>query len=336
MTAKWFICKQASGSAPCGAKFHPDDKEDYVEHLAAHGVDTSALAPVQWWDEEGGFSISPEDRVTKGTPLTRSQFGDGSDAQRRENGRKWHDLRALEAVSTHDTPAAKFIGAKVIAEGRGADVNPPKVGVPLAKVTSSPPSAVVEGVAADVQRTQESRTTVSSRKGATDMTTATKSKKTEENPYADAPVVNLTVGAGADSAPRVCITTGQGFTDVKAIESIMTLLQKTHPNAVVTNQGRWAGDQIVANVARSIGLGYEMTLPKFLEARRRGTPLFTENHRMTPEENGEVGYLELQDRIAANCIELHVFGAPSGPQRGLIEAFNDVAKHCFSWGSSTD
>lgn len=51
MTARFFECKQPARSQPCGAKFHEDDKEDYVEHLAAHGVDTSAFARMPWWEE---------------------------------------------------------------------------------------------------------------------------------------------------------------------------------------------------------------------------------------------------------------------------------------------
>lgn len=165
------------------------------------------------------------------------------------------------------------------------------------------------------------------------MTTKTANKK---NPYANAPVVNLTVGAGVKSAPRVCVTTGIGFSDVNAIKTILELVQKQHPTAVVTNQGRYDGDKLVANVARSIGLGYEMTLPKFLEARNRNQPLFDRTHVMNAEEQKTVGYVELQERIAETCIELHVFGTPSGPQRGLIEAFNECDKSVNNWGTSTD
>jgi hypothetical protein len=346
MTAKFFACKYCPVVDGRPLQFHEDDKEDYIEHLAAHGVDTSALADTPWWDEEAGFSISPTDRVRKETPVARTQFGDGSEPQVRENARKWHDLKALEAISTHDTPASAFIGAKVIKTKTSKSAFAPSVAVKgsLRSPAAGKPLLTASSVAAlkdlkvvDVQQPA----TVSSRiekKGSPVMATTLKSrsKATEENPYADAPVVNLTVGAGVTSAPRVCITTGVGFKDVAAIQSIMTLLQKAHPNAVVTNQGRWEGDKLVANIARQLGLGYEMSLPKFLEARQRGNPLFDVNHRMTPAENAEVGYQALQHDIAEKCIELHVFGTASGPQRGLIEAFAEVDKHCYSWGSSTD
>ena len=124
MTAKFYICQQSAGSGPCGAKFHEDDKEDLIEHLAAHGVDTSALKRMPWWDEEGGFSISPEDRVTRQTPPAPTQFGDGSDKQRKENATKRQELKELERVSSHDTTTSAFAGARVIAGGRGPVVKP--------------------------------------------------------------------------------------------------------------------------------------------------------------------------------------------------------------------
>lgn len=155
----------------------------------------------------------------------------------------------------------------------------------------------------------------------------------KENPYANAPVVDLTVGK-ITAAPRICVTTGRGFTDTKAIRSILELVQKAQPGAVITNQGKWEGDQLVSNIAQSLGLEYEMSLPKFLEARRRGQPVIEEGVKMTPEQNAEFGFIELQKRMAATCTELHVFGTPSGPQRGLIEAFNEADKKCFSWGAS--
>lgn len=339
----WITCKQPAGFFPCGAKFHPDDKEDFIEHLAAHGVDTSALSSTPWWDEEAGFSIAPTDRLSKDTPLAITQFGDGSDSQRRENARAFVNLKAMEGVSKHKTPASAFQGAKVIVEGRGAYVKSASriTTPPVGGLTDASPSTGVVGDLAGVQRDAESIVS----KGLKNMSAATKPVEKpaetpgvelpQASPYANAPVVNLAVGS-ENAAPRVCITTGQGFRDVNAIRSIMELLQKAHPDAVVTNQGRWDGDQLVASIARSLGLGYEMTLPKFLEAKRRGTPLFEETHRMTPEESATVGYMELQKRLATTCIELHVFGTPSGPQRGLIEAFNDVEKGCFAWGSATE
>ena len=168
------------------------------------------------------------------------------------------------------------------------------------------------------------------------MTTATKKPSTQPiNPYAGLPVVNLTP-SGATAAPRICVTTGQGYKDVEAISRVLEAVQKAHPNAVVTNQGRWDGDQLVGTIAQSIGLGYEMTLPKFLEARRRGQPLIEQGEKMTPEQNRKFGFIELQSRLATTCEELHVFGTPSGPQRGLIEAFNEAEKQAFRWGAAAD
>ena len=170
------------------------------------------------------------------------------------------------------------------------------------------------------------------------MATATKNapKNAPKNRFANAPVVNLTVGPSGEKAPRVCVTTGIGFNDVKAIQSILELIQKDAPNTVVTNQGKWVGDQLVGNVAKNLGLVYEMTLPKFLEERNRTGVRRSE--RMTPEEDALIGFGELKKRLAQQCDELHVFGTPSGPQRGMIEAFEEVGKTegagIYRWGSA--
>jgi hypothetical protein len=167
-------------------------------------------------------------------------------------------------------------------------------------------------------------------------TTATRSKPVEKpERFANVPVVNLSVSA-AQAVRRVYVTTGRGFNDVDAITNILKELQQEDPHTVIMNQGRstWEGEQIVKAVAGSIGLTYEMALPKFLAARMRGQPLIAENVRMSPEQDAEFGYRKLQNDMAEQCEELHVFGTASGPQRGMIEAFNEADKAVLQWGSS--
>lgn len=329
MTIKWFTCKQPAGSAQCGTRFHPDDVENFKEHLEAHGV----VLATDWWDEEMGSSLSPDDRI-KPTPVLPSQFGDGSDPDRRRNAREFVKLRALEATSQHDTPAWKFEGARVEPRAKPAVVQPPKEGLSAGK----PATAVARGGGSvDLAGgLRESKSLVSSRKEQ-NMTTATRTSKpkTDDTRFAGLPIIDLSVNS-AKAARRVCVTTGRGYTDATAIQTLLETLQKENPATVIVNQGRWEGDQLVGNIAQSMGLGYEAKMPKFLEARRRGMPVIDQNERMTPEQNREFGYIELQHRLAETCTELHVFGTPSGPQRGLQEAFNEVDKKCFSWGSSTD
>ena len=167
-------------------------------------------------------------------------------------------------------------------------------------------------------------------------TTVGRKKAVKTNPYAEAQVINLsTTNAEMPTAPRICATTGRYYKDVAAIRSILELMQKAHPDAVIANQNFWEGDKLVITVAKSIGMNTEELVPKFIEARRRQAPLFDEGHRMTPEENAEVGFVELQKRLATTCSELHIFGTPSGPQRGLKEAFEEVDKEVFMWGGAT-
>lgn len=356
MTARFFTCKQSAGSSTCGVKFHEDEKEEFIEHLAAHGVDTSALARMPWWDEEGAYSLSPADRVQAHTPIQRNEVGDGSDTQVRENARKWHDLKALEESSAHDTPASAFIGAHVVTEAEKrksekakkpiahaevACVKPPTVGLPPEVGLTHSPALADGGIDPAGVQQDKSKSRIEKKENRTMATIAVAQEKKQEpdlfdNALDNAPVVNLTAGSGTGGAPRVCMTTGRGFTDVKAIKAILEIYQAHDPRTVIVNQGRWEGDKIVASIARNIGLSYEEVLPKFILARRRGLPLFSEDHRMTPEENAKVGYGEIQTRMAKTCDELDVFGTPSGPQLGLMEAFNEVDKKCRQWGASTD
>ena len=282
-TAKWITCKQTAGPAQCGAKYHPDDKDDFLEHLLAHGLTKADTR--EWWDEEGGFSISPEDRVGKATPLERSQFGDGSEQQLRENSRKWHELRELEKVSDHKTPASAFIGAHVISENqpraRAGALQPPKEGLSAGKPMPPAAHGVVEVLRPSVEKQQKKAGTrparlVSSRKDKKNM--AAKKDK-----YSAVEAVKIAGGDIAKVADRMVITTGRDFKDAAAIKSLMSVIQKNDPNVIITNQGRWEGDKLVASVARSIGLSYVETLPKFLEARNRGQAVIASDERMTVE-----------------------------------------------------
>lgn len=353
MTAKFFTCKQSAGAGQCGAKFHEDDKEEFIEHLAAHGVDTSTLKRMPWWDEEGGFSISPTDRVPEGTPVSREQFGDGSEEQRRDNRSKWQNLKELEKTSKRNMPASAFFGAhvvtraekktsaRVIEHGRADDVKPSDRAAAGKPLTSPAPCSGVGSIASAVgQNEAQSKKAVRGATPRKETVMGTKKveveKVQETNPYADAPVISLSASGWDAAMPRICVTTGRGYKDVAAIRSILELVQKNQPTAVVANQGFYEGDKLVITIARSLGIETETFTPKFIEARRRQAPLFDESHRMTPEENAEVGYVELQHRMAENCTELHIFGSPSGPQRGLAEAFEDVDKKVFQWGGSVD
>ena len=340
--AKKFRCKQPAGKDACGATFWDDELEEYLNHLKDHGVRAAEQLldkeRGEWWDEEGAFSIAPEDRVTHDTDVDPSQFGDGSADDRRRNAKAIMEGRQLarDLPLKPNVKASAYRATEVVPAGDADAVNPPKMGGSPEEVTASLPAGGVDNAIAGVQRANKKAGHTPAKKGRVDM--GRKKTATPDNPYADVKVANLTVTSntvGGNTAPRICLTSGQGFTDRAAITNVLTAIKNRFPNAIVVNQGKWQGDQLIGQIAQSMGIDYEMMLPKFLEERRRNGVQGTAA-RYAPEEEMTIGYGELKKRIAATCDELHVFGTPSGPQRGLIEDFNEAEKQVHRWGGALD